>query len=86
MFAETKRNQNLLSISLSQVFSLHAFPAVVYEMLYRDVFKLSRQVDEAVDILRCSGKKPMRRDFSEGMRGDGMDGGHMGMLWNGQQM
>ena len=35
-------------------------PAVIYEILYKDVFKLSKQVDEAVDILRCSNKKPRR--------------------------
>ncbi|XP_033631678.1 putative bifunctional UDP-N-acetylglucosamine transferase and deubiquitinase ALG13 isoform X2 [Asterias rubens] len=34
--------------------------AVIYEILYKDVFKLSKQVDEAVDILRCSNKKPRR--------------------------
>ncbi|XP_022108501.1 putative bifunctional UDP-N-acetylglucosamine transferase and deubiquitinase ALG13 isoform X2 [Acanthaster planci] len=62
--------------------------SVIYEMLYKDVFKLARQVDEAVDILRSSGKKPMRRDGNygpDGMRdGRGMEGDHMGMERDGR--
>ncbi|XP_072040027.1 uncharacterized protein [Amphiura filiformis] len=37
--------------------------AVIYEILYKDVFKLPREADEAVEVLRSSTKKPRRDSF-----------------------